>query len=58
MIFGLVGALARLSVWYEPVSPPPSAIRVSTDIPHHVRNVALLRRPMEAQIREPSPGAI
>ena len=58
MIFGLVGTLTSLSVRYEPASPPPSAIQVSTDIPHYVRNVTPLRRLTKAQTRAPGPFAI
>ena len=52
------GALTRLSVRYEPASPPPSATRVSTDTSHYVREVPLLGKPTESQTRAPGPFAI
>ena len=45
-------------VSYLPPPSPPSATRVSTDTPHPIYNVPLLRRPMEAQTSEPIPFAI
>ena len=45
-------------VSYLPPPSPPSATRVSTDTSHYVRKVPLLRRPTEAQIREPPALAI
>ena len=44
---------APQSVISVAVVSPPSATRASTDAPHHVLNVPFLRRPTEAQIREP-----
>ena len=58
IIFGLVGALARLSLQYETPPSPPSATRVSTDTSQPICNVPLLRRLMEAQIRAQVPFAI
>ena len=45
-------------VSYLPPSSPPNATRVSTDTPHHMLTVPLLKRPTEAQAREPLPFAI